>query len=124
MPDQLRRDLLKRAAALGFGAMTTTNGAFSRATPEAGTAQSPAPATNFFPGFKSIDTKTSGATIHSVVGGSGPPLLLLHGYPQSHIEWRDVAPKLAEKFTVVASDLRGYGDSSKPPDGENHSGYS
>ena len=122
-----RRDLLKKAAALGLGAISSAGapfasaGSVSRLVPA-----DPGPAaTDFFPGFKDITTKTSGgATIHSVVGGSGPPLLLLHGYPQTHIEWRDVAPKLAGEFTVVASDLRGYGDSSKPADGENHLGYS
>jgi haloacetate dehalogenase len=59
-----------------------------------------------------------------VTGGSGPPLLLLHGYPQTHLMWRKVAPRLARNFTVVAADLRGYGDSSKPAGGENHIGYS
>jgi haloacetate dehalogenase len=53
--------------------------------------------------------------IHCAVGGSGPPLLLLHGYPQTHVIWHRVAPLLAERFTVVATDLRGYGDSRKPP---------
>ena len=57
-------------------------------------------------------------------GGSGPPLLLLHGYPQTHVEWHKIAPRLAQRFTVVMTDLRGYGDSSKPPDGENHANYS
>ena len=79
---------------------------------------------DFSPGFKQLTAKTSGATINFVTAGSGPPLLLLHGYPQTHIEWRDVAPQLAKKFTVVAADLRGYGDSSKPADGENHLNYS
>lgn len=78
----------------------------------------------FFPGFIPFRRPTSGATINGVIGGNGPPLLLLQGWPQTHIEWRFVAPKLAERFTVIATDLRGYGDSSKPPDGENHSGYS
>jgi haloacetate dehalogenase len=59
-----------------------------------------------------------------VVGGKGPPVLLLQGWPQTHLEWRHVAPVLAQHFTVVAADLRGYGDSSKPPGGENHAGYS
>jgi haloacetate dehalogenase len=59
-----------------------------------------------------------------VTGGSGPPLLLLHGYPQTHVMWRKVAPRLAEHFTVVVPDLRGYGDSSKPPAGENFVNYS
>jgi haloacetate dehalogenase len=78
----------------------------------------------FFPGFKSIRIETLGAAINGVIGGSGPPLLLLHGWPQSHIEWRKITPALAKRFTVVATDLRGYGDSSKPSDGENHQGYS
>jgi len=58
------------------------------------------------------------------MGGSGPPLLLLHGYPQSHLEWHKIAPMLTKNYTVVATDLRGYGDSSIPEDGINHFGYS
>lgn len=54
----------------------------------------------------------------------GAPVLLMHGYPQTHVLWHKVAPKLAEKFSVVAADLRGYGDSSKPADGEKHANYS
>jgi haloacetate dehalogenase len=79
---------------------------------------------NLFPGFTSRRVETSGAAIHTVSAGSGPPVLLLHGFPQTHAEWHKIAPALARDFTVVASDLRGYGDSSKPPDGENHAGYS
>jgi len=79
---------------------------------------------NLFPGFESIRIQTSGATINGVKGGSGPPLLLMHGWPQSHAEWHRIAPRLAREFTVVATDLRGYGDSSKPEDGTNHAGYS
>jgi haloacetate dehalogenase len=78
----------------------------------------------FFPGFRTFRLPTSGAEINGVMGGSGPPVLLLQGWPQTHIEWRHVAPVLAKRFTVVATDLRGYGDSSKPADGENHAGYS
>ena len=59
-----------------------------------------------------------------VVGGSGPPVLLLHGYPQTHHMWHLVAPVLADRHTVVAADLRGYGDSSKPESGPGHAGYS
>ena len=77
-----------------------------------------------FDGFKSAQVRTSGATINVVSGGKGPPLLLLHGFPQTHVEWHKIAPALAKEFTVVAADLRGYGDSSKPADGENHIGYS
>ena len=68
-----------------------------------------------FHGFQPFRIQTQGATINGVHGGSGPPLLLLHGYPQTHLMWRAVAPRLADEFTVVAADLRGYGDSSKPP---------
>src|SRR5438876_3226772 len=89
-----------------------------------GSAPQPESTSRFFPGFKTFKVQTSGATINGVVGGQGPPLLLLHGAPQSHISWRIVAPKLTANYTVVAADLRGYGDSSKPPDGENHSNYS
>jgi haloacetate dehalogenase len=79
---------------------------------------------DFFPGFKQISIKTSGATINGVMGGSGPPLLLLHGYPQSHLEWHKIAPMLTKNYTVVATDLRGYADSSIPEDGINHYDYS
>ncbi len=77
-----------------------------------------------FEGFEQRRIETSECEINLVIGGAGPPLLLLHGYPQSHFMWHKVAPQLAEKFTVVASDLRGYGDSGTPPDGENHFGHS
>ena len=78
----------------------------------------------FFPGFRSHPVDCLGTSIHAVVGGNGRPLLLLHGAPQSHIMWREIAPALAERFTVVASDLRGYGMSAKPPGGIDHSAYS
>lgn len=81
--------------------------------------------TRFFsPGFRAMTVKTSGAAINLVTGGDGPPLLLLHGAPMSHITWRLMAPLLAKNYTIVAPDLRGYGDSGKPPDGDNHSNYS
>jgi haloacetate dehalogenase len=88
------------------------------------TQQAPAQPPSLFPGFETRDIRTSGATIHTLRGGSGPPLLLLHGYPQTHVEWHKIAARLSQKFTVVMTDLRGYGDSSKPPDGENHANYS
>jgi haloacetate dehalogenase len=68
--------------------------------------------------------RTSGATINVIIGGEGPPVMLLHGYPQTHHEWRKIAPELARDFTVVLPDLRGYGDSSKPEGGDNHINYS
>ncbi len=78
----------------------------------------------FPPHFTRQSVQTSGATINLIRGGDGPPLLLLHGYPQTHIEWRKIAPALAKDFTVVMPDLRGYGDSSKPDGGEGHINYS
>ncbi len=79
-----------------------------------------------YEGFRRFDIATSdaGVTIRGVVGGSGPPLLLLHGNPLTHIHWRLVAPRLAQEFTVVATDLRGYGDSGKPRGLPDHSNYS
>ena len=79
--------------------------------------------TDFFPGFARRRITTSGAEINLVTGGSGPPLLLLHGYPQTHLMWRKLVPRLAAEFTVVVPDLRGYGDSSKPPAGPDNAGY-
>lgn len=63
-------------------------------------------------------------TVAYVIGGSGPPVLLLHGYPQTKALWAEAAPKLAERFTVVAADLRGYGSSSKPQNADDNSTYS
>ena len=82
-------------------------------------------AVDFFPGFEAFKIKTSaGITIAGVKGGSGPPVLLLHGAPCNLVNWRKVAPTLAKKYTVVATDLRGYGDSDMPDGGKNHENYS
>ena len=78
----------------------------------------------FFPGFRQQTIETSDTSIHVVTGGEGPPLLLLHGFPQTHILWRKVAPDLAKNYTLIMPDLRGYGDSGKPPAGDNHVNYS
>jgi len=78
---------------------------------------------SLFPGFKKKRIKTSKATINLVVGGNGPALLLLHGYPETHAMWHKVAPALARDYTVVCADLRGYGDSSKPRGLPDHSNY-
>jgi len=76
---------------------------------------------HLFPaGFRNERIKTSGAEINAVIGGSGPPVLLFHGAPQSLITWRLIAPDLSKDFTLVLCDLRGYGDSSKPEDTPNH----
>ena len=77
-----------------------------------------------FPGFSTRRIQTSGAEIHCEFGGSGPPLLLLHGYPQTHAMWHRIAPALARTYTVVCPDLRGYGDSSKPESDAAHAAYS
>lgn len=77
-----------------------------------------------FPGFRSARIEGAGATIACAIGGSGPPLLMLHGFPQTHAMWHRVAPALAARYTVVCADLRGYGDSSKPPTDARHAPYS
>ena len=77
-----------------------------------------------FDGFERKRVKTSGSEIALVQGGTGAPLLLLHGYPQTHAIWHKVAPRLAQNFTLVIPDLRGYGDSGKPASDEKHLTYS
>ena len=79
-----------------------------------------------FEGFKHTQIQTSDpeVRINLRYGGSGPPILLIHGNPLTHVHWHLVAPRLARDFTVVVTDLRGYGDSSKPRGKEDHSNYS
>lgn len=83
-------------------------------------------AKDYFQGFRHemVDVG-DGIRINTVVGGQGKEaILLLHGHPETYIMWRFIAPQLAEKYTVVATDLRGYGDSSKPQGLPDHSNYS
>jgi len=80
--------------------------------------------TVFFPGFDKHRVTSNGVSINLVHGGAGDPVLLIHGYPQTHVLWHKVAPKIAEKHRVVAPDMRGYGDSDKPAsDPEDHTVY-
>ena len=74
--------------------------------------------------FAQFSTERAGVRLNARVGGQGAPLLLLHGHPQSHMMWHRVAPDLAKRFTVVMMDLRGYGDSGRPPSDESHTAYS
>jgi haloacetate dehalogenase len=76
-----------------------------------------------FEGFATMQVDTGGARINARQGGSGSPVLLLHGFPQTHVLWHRVGPALAKEHTVVVADLRGYGDSSRPPSGDDHAGY-
>ena len=112
-----RRDWLRQATTLVTGAAVSGLGNVHAQQQADGSAY-------LFPGFRGLKVQTSGAIINVVVGGGGPPLLLLHGAPQTHAIWNKIAPDLAKEYTVVAADLRGYGDSSKPEDGPNHSNYS
>src|SRR5258705_12812115 len=77
-----------------------------------------------FPGFQHVEMKTSGTIIRLRHGGSGPPLLLMHGNPLSHVSWYKIAAQLSQRYHVVMPDLRGYGDSSLPEPGPNHINYS
>jgi haloacetate dehalogenase len=70
------------------------------------------------------DVPTPRGRVHARIGGSGPPLLLLHGFPETHLMWHSVAPALAERFTLVVADLPGYGQSFRPPVSDDHSAHS
>jgi haloacetate dehalogenase len=113
--------LQKTAWATGAAALV---GAKASAQSAAAANEQP-PCMRFFPsGFRNERIKTSGAEINAVIGGSGPPVLLFHGAPQSVVTWRLIAPDLAKDFTLVMCDLRGYGDSSKPEDQPKHASQS
>ncbi|MGK7885248.1 MAG: alpha/beta fold hydrolase [Crocosphaera sp.] len=77
-----------------------------------------------FANFQNLVIQTSEVKINLLKGGEGYPILLLHGYPQTHVMWHKIASRLAEKFTVIIPDLRGYGDSDKPSGTPNHYNYS
>lgn len=77
-----------------------------------------------FPHTRTGQFDVGEATIHARIGGEGPPLLLLHGFPQTHLMWHSIAPELMERFTCVMPDLRGYGGSSCPPNTADNSAYS
>jgi haloacetate dehalogenase len=125
MSDRGRREFLKNsmAAALVPVAGSSLRTPYVSVEPESAL---PLLHEDFFKGFKTEEVKTSGAAIHTVYGGNrnGPPLLLLHGIPETHVLWRKVAPALAQDYFVVMTDLRGYGDSSKPAGGADHIAYS
>jgi haloacetate dehalogenase len=115
---QTRRRLLQNA-----GAATLL--AAKLGAPTSAIASDQTPCMRFFPSsFRNEKIKTSGAEINAVIGGSGPPVLLFHGAPQSVITWRLIAPDLAKDFTLVMCDLRGYGDSSRPEDQQKHASQS
>jgi haloacetate dehalogenase len=115
-----RRAVLRSASMLVAGTALGSVLGGTASAQRAATATAPP-----IPGFTPQRIQTSGGvTINAVKGGDGPPLLLLHGAPLTHYTWRDVAPSLAQHFTVVATDLRGYGDSSQPVGLPDHSNYS
>jgi haloacetate dehalogenase len=123
MSNSSRREFTKKSLLLALGPVAAESAFFS-APRSAMRAEPQSAGSEFFPGFKREQIKTAGATINVVYGGKGSPVLLLHGIPETHVLWRKVAPVLARNFTLVIADLRGYGDSSKPPGGDDHFGYS
>jgi haloacetate dehalogenase len=116
--NKTRRQLFWQSAAAAGAAVLSARQSGAQSSDE------PAWRKFFGSGFRNERIKTTGAEINALIGGSGPPVLMFHGAPQSLITWRLIAPDLARDFTLVMCDLRGYGDSSKPPDGERHSNYS
>ncbi len=129
MPNSGRRDFLKTSMAAALAPVATealhVPGLLADPEPDPEPAQQ-LTRPDFFKGFKSEEIKTSGTTIHTVTGGNrnAPPLLLLHGIPETHLLWRKVAPALAQDYFLVMTDLRGYGDSGKPAGGGDHFAYS
>jgi haloacetate dehalogenase len=125
MPEnETRRELLTKTA-LAAGATFLQTNARAEETAWSPASGTPSPCMKFFPsGWRNERIKTSGAEINAVIGGSGPPVLMFHGAPDSLITWRMIAPDLAKDYTLVICDLRGYGDSSRPDDKPDHSSQS
>ncbi len=123
MSNSSRREFTKKSLLFALGPVAAESAFFSSPL-SAAPAEPQRSGSDFFQGFKHEQIQTAGATINVVYGGKGSPLLLLHGIPETHVLWRKVAPVLAQTFTLVIADLRGYGDSSKPPGGADHFGYS
>ena len=121
--DGTRRHSLKTAALSIISAAELGTARSASAQPKMPSLQAVKPEA-YFPGFVAESVGTNGTTIHVLRKGAGRPLLLLHGYPETHLTWHKVAPRLAEQFFVVVPDLRGYGESGKPQDGERHQNYS
>jgi len=124
-PGEIDRDRRRFsfAAAFTLAAAQLSLTASASAQPEASD-DAKAPTDRLFPGFSTELVHTGGTTIHALRKGTGRPLLLLHGYPETHLTWRKIAPQLAEEFSVVVPDLRGYGRSGRPEGGERHENYS
>ncbi len=121
MPETRRGMLRKSVVAAGAAAFLQNKAGADEAkwTPASGT---PSPCMKFFSSqFRNERIKTSGAEINAVIGGSGPPVLMFHGAPDSVISWRLIAEDLSKDYTLVICDLRGYGDSSRPEDKPDHS---
>src|SRR5260370_39668687 len=123
MSNSGRREFVRKSMALGLGSLGARTALRSDEPEVEAVPDKQAPA-EFFEGFKREQIKTSGATINTVYGGKGYPLLLLHGIPETHVLWRKVARALALDYFLVITDLRGYGDRSKPPGVTDPSRYS
>src|SRR5580693_4558374 len=123
VPSSTRREFIKKSMGVTLGPIAAES-AFLTPDLWKERANSLGTPAEFFESFKHEQINTTGATINVVYGGKGAPVLLLHGIPQTHLLWRKIAPLLAQDFFLVITDLRGYGDSSKPPGGENHVAYS
>jgi len=123
LPERGRAQWLPLVAAIVALLIGTSVASLGGEPVKAGEAETPS--SKSMPGFKPFQVKTaSGVMINGVVGGTGPPVLLLHGAPVNLSGWRKMAPELAKKYTVVVTDLRGYGDGDMPDGGENHKNYS